>query len=305
MGGHDMAGSVHRLSREHIVYKLDKQDSPALEIDSGDVVEIETFDARSGTIQRDEDLLDQPHPAGANPVTGPIRIRGAEPGDGLCVEILGIELAQQGFIGVKTGMGLLGHLATKPATRMVQIIDGQVHFNDRIRFPANPMVGAIATASAGEAIPTSMPAGGNIDNRYVTTGSKIYLPVHVEGAQFGLGDVHGAMGDGEITYIGLEICAEVTVRIHLLKGVGNHRPLIETPQLWVTTGEHLDLAQAARMAAEEMVVLMQEKGGISFEQAYMLMSVAVDVQICQCCEPGEFPTTTRAVLRKALLPPGR
>ena len=55
------------------------------------------------------------------------------------------------------------------------------------------------------------------------------------------------------------------------------------------------------MAAEEMVILMQEKGGLNFEQAYMLMSGAVDVQICQCCEPGEFPTTTRAVVRKALL----
>ncbi len=72
-------------------------------------------------------------------------------------------------------------------------------------------------------------------------------------------------------------------------------------ELWVTTGEHEDLAQAARMAAEEMVMLMQEKGGLSFEQAYMLMSGAVDVQICQCCELGEFPTTTRAVVPKALL----
>jgi amidase len=296
-----MAGHIHHLAREQIVYTFDKSHPPALEIDSGDVVEIETHDARTGTIQRNEDSLEQPHPDGANPATGPIRIRGAEPGDGLCVEIMGIELAQQGFLGVKKGMGLLGHLATKVETRIVNVTNGQVDF-DGIRFPANPMVGVISTAPAGEAIATGMPAGGNMDNRYVTTGSKVYLPVHVDGALFGLGDVHGAMGDGEITYIGLEICAEVTVRIHLLEGVGNHRPLIETPELWVTTGEHEDLGLAARMAAEEMVVLMQEKGGLSFEQAYMLMSAAVDVQICQCCEPGEFPTTTRAVLRKALLP---
>ena len=296
-----MAGRIHHLAREHIVYTFDKSHPPVLEIDSDDVVEIETYDARTGTVQRNEDLLEQPHPDGANPATGPIHLRGAEPGDGLCVEILGIELAPQGFLAVKKGMGLLGHMATKFATRIVEVTDGQVDF-DGIRFPANPMVGVICTAPAGEAITTHMPAGGNMDNRYITTGSKVYLPVHVDGALFGLGDVHGAMGDGEITYIGLEICAEVTVRIRLLKGVGDHRPLIETPELWVTTGEHEDLGQAARMAAEEMVVLIQEKGGLSFEQAYMLMSAAVDVQICQCCEPGKFPTTTRAVLRKALLP---
>ena len=295
-----MTGRVHHLAREHIVYTFDKSHPPVLEIDSDDVVEIETYDARTGTVQRNEDLLEQPHPDGTNPATGPIRVRGAGPGDGLCVEILGIELAPQGFLAVKKGMGLLGHMATKFATRIVDVTDGQVDF-DGIRFQANPMVGVICTAPAGEAITTHMPAGGNMDNRYVTTGSKVYLPVHVDGALFGLGDVHGAMGDGEITYIGLEICAEVTVRIRLLKGVGDHRPLIETPELWITTGEHEDLGQAARMAAEEMVVLIQEKGGLSFEQAYMLMSAAVDVQICQCCEPGKFPTTTRAVLRKALL----
>jgi amidase len=299
-----MAGSIHHLSREHMVYSLDKSHPPALEIDSGDVVEFETYDARTGTILRDEDSLEQMHPDGANPVTGPILVRGAEPGDGLCVEILGIELADQGFLGVKKGMGLLGHMATKFATKIVNIRKGQVHFDERIRFPVNPMVGVISTTPAGEGIATGMPSpnGGNMDNRYITTGNKVYLPVHVDGALFGLGDVHGAMGDGEITYIGLEICAEVTVRIHLMKGAGIRRPLIETPELWVTTGEHEDLAQAARMAAEEMVELMQEKGGLSFEQAYMLMSGAVDVQICQCCEPGEFPTTTRAVVRKALLP---
>ena len=86
-----------------------------------------------------------------------------------------------------------------------------------------------------------------------------------------------------------------------MQGVSVRRPLIETPELWVTTGEHEELAEAARMAAEEMVILMQEKGGLSFEEAYMLMSGTVDVQICKCCEPGEFPATTRAVVRKALL----
>ena len=113
-------------------------------------------------------------------------------------------------------------------TRVVQVRDGQVRFDERVRFPVNPMIGVIATALAGEAIPTSMPTGGNMDNRYITIGSKIYRPVQVEGALFGLGDVHGAMGDGEISYIGLEICAEVTVRVNSIKGAGIRRPLIET-----------------------------------------------------------------------------
>ena len=299
-----MAAATHRISRDHIVYSLDKEHPPVLEIESGDLITLETYDARSGTIQKDEDLLEHPHPVGSNPATGPVRVRGAEPGDGLCVEIQRIELAKKGFLAVKAGEGLLAHMATNYVTKIVEIRGDTVHFDEQIRFPTNPMVGVIGTAPDGEGVATGFAGthGGNMDNKYITEGSKVYLPVRVPGALLGLGDVHAAMGDGEITFIGLEICAEVTVKVDLIKGAGWHRPLIETAECWVTTGDHDDLAQAARIAAEEMVALMQEKGGLSFETAYMLMSAAVDVQICQCCDPGGFPVTTRAVLRKDLLP---
>ena len=82
-----------------------------------------------------------------------------------------------------------------------------------------------------------------MDNKYITEGSKVYLPVRVPGALLGLGDVHGAMGDGEITFIGLEICAEVTVKVAIEKGTAPNRPLIETPTHWITTGDHLDLGE--------------------------------------------------------------
>jgi amidase len=298
-----MTAILHHLTRQQIVYSFDKDHTPVLEINSGDLVRFETFDARSGTIQHNSDLLDHPHPIGSNPATGPVYIRDAEPGDTLCVEILAIDLADKGFLAVKAGEGLLAHKAPNYATRIVEVRDQMVIFNERIRFPAQPMVGVIGTAPDGDGVSTGFAGshGGNMDNRYLTTGAKLYLPVQVPGALWGLGDVHGAMGDGEITFIGLEICAEVTVKAELIKRDHRRRPLIETPRHWVTTGEDLDLGQAARQAAESMVELIQQKGDLSFEDAYMLMSGTVDVQICQCCEPGEFPTTARAVLDKALI----
>ena len=293
---------MHRISREHIAYRTDKSHPPVLEIDPGDRVTLETFDARTGTIQSDADLLDHPHPDGANPTTGPVYVRGAEPGDALVVDIEKIDLAPEGFLAVKAGEGLLAHLADRYATRMVPIENGIVHFGD-LRFPANPMLGVIGTAPAGEGISTSFagPHGGNMDNKYLMEGSRIHLPVYVPGALWSLGDVHGAMGDGEITFIGLEICAEVTVRVDIEKNTAPKRPLIETPSHWITTGEHLDLGQAARIAAEQMLELIQARSNLSFTDAYMLMSAAVDVQICQCCEPGEFPTTARAVMSKEVI----
>ena len=293
----------HRLARELIAYRFDKALEPVLEIAPGDRVTFETFDARTGTIRSDGNLLDRPHPAGSNPATGPVLVRGAEPGDGLCVEIESIELAESGFLAVKKGEGLLAERAGRYATRIVPVAGGVARFGD-LRFPVHPMVGVVGTAPAGDPVSTSFagPHGGNMDNKHLGPGARVHLPVAVPGALLGLGDVHAAMGDGEITFIGLEICAEVTVRVELAKGAGTRRPLIETAEHWITTGEGDSLAAAARLAAGEMVDLMQQRLGLGFEDAYMLSSAVVDVQICQCCEPGAFPVTTRAVVSKELVP---
>ena len=77
-----MTVARHRISRDHIVYSLDKEHAPVLESESGDLLTLETYDARTGTILKDEDLLEHPHPVGSNPATGPVRVRGAAPGDG-------------------------------------------------------------------------------------------------------------------------------------------------------------------------------------------------------------------------------
>ncbi len=128
-----------------------------------------------------------------------------------------------------------------------------------------------------------------------STGATVHLPVAVPGALLAIGDVHGSMGDGEITMIGLEICGEVTVTVDLVKATPLSRPWIETEELWITAGDALDPAEALRIAADEMVDLLQRKLAIGFDEAYMLMSATVDVQVCQICGPGSFPVTSRAV----------
>ena len=291
---------MKRLTRQQIVYSLDKQHPPAIEIDAGEVLLLETYDARTGTIHSAADLLDHPHPVGTNPATGPIYIRGAQPGDSLAVEILQIDLADEGFLAVKAHIGLLAEQAKRFETRMIPIRDNQVIFSERIHFPVRPMIGVIGTAPASEGIITGDAGthGGNMDNRYIMAGATVHLPVNVLGALLGIGDIHASMGDGEITMVGLEICAEVTVRVNLHKNRPCRRPWIETTEDWVTTGDDLDPAHACRIAAQEMVTLLQDKLDVSFEEAYMLMSARGDVQICQMCGPGEFATTARAVFPK-------
>ena len=291
---------MKKLTRDQIVYSLDKQHPPAITVDPGETLLLETHDARTGSIRSAADLLDRPHPRGANPATGPIAVRGAELGDTLIVEILDIALADQGYLAVKAQTGLLAQRADRFVTRMIPIRNGHFVFSETLCIPVRPMIGVIGAAPAGEGIPRGDAGahGGNMDNRYVTTGATVYLPVQAPGALLGIGDVHAAMGDGEITMVGLEIAAEVTVRVGLQKGAPCLRPWLETPTEWVTTGDDIDPAQACRIAAEEMAALLQRQLGVTFDEAYMLMSACGDVQICQMCGPGEFFTTARAVFPK-------
>ena len=168
-----MNGTPRTLSRDRIVYALDRQTSLALTIDSGETVRFETHDARTGTITSTADLLEQPHPDGSNPATGPVWIRDAHPLDSLAVRILDIQLADTAFVAVKKHVGLLAQRADKFATRVVRVRDGWIDYSPGIRFPVRPMVGVIGTAPYGDAIETAYPGahGGNMDNRYVTTGA--------------------------------------------------------------------------------------------------------------------------------------
>jgi amidase len=291
---------MHIITRDRIVYSFSRDHRPVREIDPGDKICFETYDARTGTIRSEGDLLDRPHPRGANPATGPVFMCGAEPGDTLCVEIMNIQLASQGFIAVKAGTGNLGHLADRYVTKLIRIEGDTAYFDDRIHFPVRPMIGVVGTAPAEEDVPTLYPGphGGNMDHNDVKVGSRVYLPVFVEGALFGLGDVHAAMGDAEVSMIGIEICAEVTVRVELIKGEAISRPWIETADSWIATGDAPKLVDAITIACEEMAKFLQRKLSVSFEEAYLLMSAIGDVRIGQSCDPDRFPATIRVVFPK-------
>lgn len=287
-----------RISREHIVYSLDKLHPPAVTVDPGAEICFETWDARTGTVQKESDLLITPHPKGPNPATGPVAVRGVVPGDALVVEILDITLASRGFTGIRPRQGILGHLIEQYRTKVLDIVDGMVVFNDRIRFPVRPMVGVLGTAPAGEGVGTLHPGphGGNMDHNDVRVGARVHLPVFVPEGLLALGDVHASMGDGEISITGLEICGEVTARVGMAKGEGITRPWIEFPDCWIATGDGPTAGDAIRVACEEMATLLRRNLRISVEDAYMLLSIRGDVRVSQCCEPSMIAATARVVM---------
>jgi amidase len=289
---------VLRIARDRIVYSLDKSHAPVAAVDPGTDLLFETWDARTGTIRSERDLLDQPHPCGPNPATGPVVVRGAEPGDALGVRILDIVLGSRGYTGTRPGKGVLGHIVSQYRTKLFDVVDGMVVFNDRIRFPVRPMVGVIGTAPPGDGVGTGYPGphGGNMDHNDVCVGATVYLPVFVPGALLAIGDVHACMGDGEISITALEIPAEVRVRVDLRKRERIARPWIEFPDRWITTGDGPGAAEAIRMAAEEMAQLLMRRLTLSADEAYMLLSIRGDARVSQCAEPTMLPATARMVM---------
>jgi amidase len=287
-----------RITRDKIAYSIDKAHPPVATVDPGAELLFETWDARTGTIRSEQDLLDAPHPSGPNPATGPVFVRGAEPGDALAVDILDIALASRGYTGTRPGRGVLGHMISEHRTRLFDIVDGDVVFNDRVRFPARPMVGVIGTAPAGEGVATLHPGphGGNMDHNAVRAGARVHLPVFVPGALLFVGDVHACMGDGEISVTALEIPAEVRVRVELVRGERIRRPWIELPDSWITTGDGPGIADAIRVAAEEMAHLLMRRLGLSADEAYMLLSVRGDAQVSQCADPAMLAATARMAM---------
>lgn len=286
---------VHRLKPEQSIYSFSKNNKPELSIKSGEKVIFETNDCFTNQIKTEEDLVTSIDFSKVNPATGPVFVEDAEPGDILKVEINDVTVRNWGVISTLPDIGVLIHRA-ETRTKIVEIENNKtIHFSEEIKFDATPMIGVIGCAPAEEDIPCGLPGnhGGNIDNHVITKGSTVYLPVNVPGALFSLGDVHASMGDGEICGTGVETAGVVETTISTLKGESLSRPLVETDDSWFTVASSSDTDSAIRLACEDMQDLLVAKWDISPTEAYLLMSVAGDVQMCQCCKPSPIDVIAR------------
>jgi len=278
------------LTDKHVVFNFDHRHAPAITVDPPETVLVETLDARCGKLRKEEDVhrtmpdFTSPVPK-VNPATGPIKVRGAQPGDAVAVKIEDISLDEQGFVLVKPDFGIIGDMVSRPVAKIIPVRDGYLYFSQDMRLPVEPMVGVIGTAPQNEAPSTAMVGywGGNLDNRRISPGATVFLPVFVDGALVYMGDVHARMGDAEATGTGVEIRAQVKARIDLVKDVRINYPYVETDEFLITNGTGRAFYSAAQIAVDEMIKRLVELKGITPEEAYMLISIAGDVRLNQAC----------------------
>jgi len=277
---------------------------------SGEVVEVETWDALGNVVNPDqtlEEVLQRELVLYENPITGPIYVKGAKPGDTLSIEVVDIETPDMGVTVVIPGFGgLEGWLhPSPPLTKFSKIIHGKATYtlNDgrEINIPVKPFIGTIGVSPASEAISTITPGrhGGNMDVPDICPGNKLYLPVEVEGALVGVGDVHAVQGDGEICGTAIEIPSIVTMKIDLIKNKKINWPRIESPDEIMTICSARPLEDAVRLAFLELIRWLEEDYSIERYDAYMFLSLAAKMRLAQIVDPL---FTIVAKLPKTLLP---
>jgi amidase len=291
----------HVVTRDQVIWSFGRDLEPVLEVDPGAIVRFETNDCFTGQIRSEDDLVDAIDLTRVNSATGPVAVRGAEPGDSLIVEFLEINPGPQGFATIIPGMGQLIEQVRAPVTKLFRVDGDTIHMNDRVSFPLRPMVGVIGVATDGEEVANGWAGrhGGNLDNHLHGPGSKVYFPVRQPGGLFAVGDMHASMGDGEVCGTGVEIAGEVVVRFDLLKGKQGGWPVTELDHAWVTHGTGgADVLEGLHHATEEAARLLVDEWGFTLEDAFMFLSVACDAGICQACQPSPFSTIARMVVPK-------
>lgn len=298
--------TAHRLARDddrNIHHAWDPAIPPVLTIAPGDEVLVEARSGEDDQVRQTSTVDDLAHVdlSRVHALSGPIAVRGAEPGDALAVEILALEPAGWGFTMMRPGAGLLPDFASWLRTYPIDRDRRVVEFAPGIDIPLAPFLGQMGVAPADGPRPTIPPGafGGNLDCREMVAGTCLRLPVLVPGALFSCGDGHAAQGDGEVCLTAVECAMTARLRFNVEHLPWLRAPLLETAAAWLTFGAAPSLEPAATEALEAMLDLLGRVAGLDQASAYALASAAVDLRVNQVVNRPNVGV--RAAVPKAVL----
>jgi amidase len=288
---------TQKVSRSHVFFAFHPDLEPVLRIQQGEEVVMETHDCFEGQIRNSNDLIDVLDWEHVNPATGPVYIEGTKPGDVLRVDLLKMEIGDQSIMVTVPGEGALGDLIVDMETVLLKLEGNEVVFKNKIRVPKKPMIGVIGVAPATGSVPNGTPGahGGNMDCTLITEGASLYFTVGVDGALFGAGDFHAAMGDGEVVICGAETPGEFRFRAQVVESLkGLPTPFLRNEDVVAVIVSAATIDEAASGASHAMARFLTEFVGLSVNDAGMLMSLAGELKFCQVVDPEktvrfEFP----------------
>jgi len=278
---------MKKIKRENCILEMSKDHKPVEKIKSGESIVFECLDCYGNQIIKEDQDMGEVDWTFNNPSTGPLYIEGEDEGDIVKVEILDIRVENQGVMTSRPGAGALKDKWDKLECRVIPIENNKALFNDKISIELNPMVGVIGLAPKEESIKNSTPDyhGGNMDCKRITKGSTVYLKSNVEGGLLSMGDIHGVMGDGEVSISGLEMNGEVEVRVTVLKEYSIPTPSVITEDLFMTIYSAKTLDEAAVKSTDSMFEFLINNIDISRKEAGNLLSLIGNLRINQIVDP--------------------
>lgn len=293
---------MRTISRKEVIFEFSAENQAVASVEAGETLLIETDDCFRSQLKSEKDLVTEIDFSKVNPATGPIEIKGAAPGDLLVVEILDIQVESKGFMVAIPGEGGFGDIIKDSVTKLVPVKDGKFWFTPELSFPINPMVGVIGVAPASGTKPCGEIGdhGGNMDAKVICKDARIYFLVQAEGAMLAMGDAHAGMGDGEAVICGVEVPAEVQVRVDLIKNpeFKPPRPVVELGDHFIAIGHGPSLDEAASRALHDMMELVYYKTGMNRAEIAMLISAVGNLKVCQIVDPQK---TARIEMPKSIL----
>ena len=288
------------ITDEHVIYHFRPDMEPKWYVDDGDIIELHAPDGVHGQIQSESDTMDNVDEDNINDSVGPIFINGAKPGDTLLFDIHDIRVpSEQGYVLAFPTFGLLQDYLEKGQTKITRIENNHVFFNN-LRIPVKPVIGTIGVAPMEKTWSSlyGHDFGGNMDCTDICAGSRLYLPIFVEGGLLAMGDGKAVMSDGEVCGTGVGVPLVITGRVEVIKKKIN-RPLIETEKEWMTIANAKTFEEACQMANLDLIEILMRVHNISWTEAYMLTSLVADLRICQVVNPH---STVRMAISKEYLP---
>ena len=272
---------VKTVSRADPKYALDSRHEAVATVAAGESFVVETHDCRTGTITRPDQVRDLLDARFVNPASGPMAIDGVKAGDTICVEIEELRIdSRLGLMVSRPGLPSLA-VTDEPQLRIV-ICDNSYADVGPFRVPVVPMIGVIGVAPAGEPVSTFRGGehGGNMDSLLVTAQSRVFLPTFFDGGMVYFGDVHAAMGDGEVFLSGIEIAGRIQARITVVPGWSLPTPIVETGEVIALIAGGATFDEAAKAAMAKAVDVLAN-GGLDPVDAAFLMSAAGHLRVCQ------------------------
>lgn len=251
-------------------------------IDSGDIVTFETSDEAYERLWHGESPDSIPD-EDFNVVTGPVAVRGAEPGDSLQIEILDIQIRRAWSVWIPE-YGPLGDLTDHVIVHPLTMINERLVLSDRLQVRLSPMIGCIGLAPTEGCVSTLEPAypfGGNLDLRELSPGAILFLPVQTALAWLSVGDLHAAMGMGEPAHLSLEASGTATLKVSVKKQTGLEMPKIRLADRTLCVAVldlHGTIEQAAVLATRQAFQLLCEDFLLSPTEAYTYLCARVELR---------------------------